>query len=156
MAVTDPAIRRAEPDDAVAVADLFLRCRHDAVPDIPPLVFPDDQVRAWLEGAVRQGREVWLAEAGAVVAFMLLEEDWLEQLYVDPSWTGRGLGASLLDVAKRRRPEGLQLWAFQSNRGALRFYERHGFVEAERTEGTRNQEGAPDVRYVWRPGVQPD
>jgi hypothetical protein len=30
-----------------------------------------------------------------------------------------------------------------------RFYERHGFVEAERTDGRRNEERAPDIRYVW-------
>ena len=68
-----------------------------------------------------------------------------------PSWTGRGIGTKLLEVAKRCRLEGLQLWTFQSNRRAHRFYERHGFVPAERTDGSGNQEQAPDVRYVWRP-----
>jgi GNAT superfamily N-acetyltransferase len=149
--VSAAAIRRAAAGDADAVADLFLRCRHHAVPDIPPLAFPDDSVRAWLEGVVRQGHEVWVAEAGDVVGFMLLEDDWVEQLYVDPSWTGQGIGASLLEIAKGRCPGGLQLWAFQSNGRALRFYERHGFVAVERTDGSHNQERAPDVRYVWRP-----
>ena len=148
-----PTIRRAGPADAGAVADLFLRCRHHAVPDIPPLAFPDDRVRAWVEGVVRQGREVWLAEVGtgAVVGFMFLEDDWIEQLYVHPSWTGRGIGTRLLDLAKRHRPEGLRLWAFQSNHRALRFYERHGFVAQEWTDVRANQERPPDVRYAWRP-----
>ena len=44
----------------------------------------------------------------------------------------------------------MQLWAFQSNTGALRFYERHGFVAVEETDGD-NEERAPDVRMVWRP-----
>jgi GNAT superfamily N-acetyltransferase len=149
--LTAPTIRRAEADDAVAVADLFLLCRHAAVPTIPPLAFPDEQVRDWLEGVVRQGREVWVAGCPAIVAFMLLVEGWIEQLYVDPSWTGRTIGSRLLEVAKGRSPEGLQLWAFQSNHRALSFYERHGFVAVERTDGTRNQERAPDVRYEWRP-----
>lgn len=67
----------------------------------------------------------------------------------DPSWTRRGIGTRLLSVAKRSRPEGLQLWTFQSNDGAHRFYERHGFKAEERTDGSRNQERTPNVRYVW-------
>lgn len=146
--VAAPTIRRAEESDAETVADVFLRCRHHAVPDIPPPAFPDEQVRAWLEGVVRNGREVWVAETTTILGFIMLEDDWIEQLYVDPDWTGRGVGAALLEVAKRHRPEGLQLWAFQSNRRALRLYERHGFVEVERTDGSHNQERAPDVRYA--------
>lgn len=151
-------IRRATALDAAAVAEVYVRCRHSAVPDIPPMRGPDDAVRQWLIGVVREGREVWLAETstGAVVALMLLEKDWIEQLYVDPSWTGRGIGTQLIEVAKQRRPSGLQLWTFQSNRRAHRFYERHGFVAEERTDGAGNQERAPDVRYVWRTRDQGD
>ncbi|BDH67877.1 hypothetical protein MTP06_13260 [Streptomyces sp. PLM4] len=32
-----------------------------------------------------------------------------------------------------------------------RFYERHGFTATARTDGTRNEEREPDVRYVWTP-----
>lgn len=81
---------------------------------------------------------------------VLLEGEWIEQLYVDPSWTGRRIGTRLLEVAKRSRPDGLQLWTFQSTHGAHRFYKRHGFKAEERTDGSRNQERAPDVRYVSR------
>ena len=62
--------------------------------------------------------------------------------------TGRGIGAELLRLAKRERPQGLRLWTFASNTAAQRFYERHGFVEAERTDAD-NEEGAPDILYVW-------
>ena len=146
-------LRRAEPSDADAVADLYVRARHHAVPAIPPLRPADDGARAWIAGVVRASREVWVAETddGDVVALMLLEGDWIEQLYVDPAWTGHGIGTRLVEVAKGRRPEGLQLWTFQSNHAAHRFYERHGFVAVERTDGPNNQERSPDVRYVWRP-----
>jgi len=43
------------------------------------------------------------------------------------------------------------LWTFVSNVRAQRFYERHGFTVAERTDGSGNEEKAPDLRYVWRP-----
>lgn len=146
-------VRRATGEDAAAVADLFVRARERAVPAIPPLARPGEQARAWLVRSVVDGREVWVAESetGRVVGMMMLTEDWIDQLYVDPDLTGRGIGKSLLDVAKRCRPAGLQLWTFQSNHRAHRFYERHGFQPVERTDGSGNQERAPDVRYVWRP-----
>ena len=63
---------------------------------------------------------------------------------MDPDLTGRGIGVGLLDLAKRERPHGLRLWTFVSNDGAQRFYEEVG-----RTNGSRNEERAPDIQYVW-------
>ena len=56
----------------------------------------------------------------------------------------------LMAVAKQQRADGLQLWTFEANQRARRFYERHGFVATGSTEGD-NEEGAPDVRYEWSP-----
>jgi hypothetical protein len=41
----------------------------------------------------------------------------------------------------------VRLWCFQANSGARRFYERHGFVAVEFTDGHDNEEGCPDVLY---------
>jgi hypothetical protein len=46
-------------------------------------------------------------------------------------------------------------WTFVSNEGAQRFYRRHGFHEVERTDGTRNEEGAPDILFAWSPHQTP-
>ena len=109
----------------------------------------DDEVREFFASVVLPTRDVWVAEAdGALVGVLVLEGDWVDHLYIVPEWTGHGLGARFLDLAKQERPAGLQLWAFQSNERALRFYERHGFVAMETTDGD-NEEGEPDVRYVW-------
>ena len=51
-------------------------------------------------------------------------------------------------LARQRQPGQLQLWAFQSNAGGRRFYERHGFAAVEFTDGAGNEERWPDVRYV--------
>ena len=81
--------------------------------------------------------------------YIVLDGSWVDQLYVDPAMTGRGVGTALVELAKRERPDGLRLWTFASNTGAQRFYERHGFVEVRRTDGRENEERAPDILYVW-------
>lgn len=147
-----PRLRRATGADAGSAAEVYLRARHEAVPDIPPLVHSDDDVRRWMHGVLRD-QEAWLAAAGdgTVLGLRVLDGDWIGHLYVDPAWTGRGLGTRLAELARKRRPGGLQLWTFASNQGAQRFYERHGFTIAERTDGSGNEERAPDLRYAWRP-----
>jgi GNAT superfamily N-acetyltransferase len=118
-------------------------------------VHSDDEVRAWFREVVLPSREVWVAETGAtIVALLVLDGDWVDQLYVEPGWTGRGVGSRLLGLAKDQRPAGLSLWAFQSNLGARRFYERHGFVATKTTDGD-NEEGAPDVLYEWAGSHKP-
>jgi GNAT superfamily N-acetyltransferase len=95
-------------------------------------------------------RETWLAEAhGVIVAVLVLDGAEVDQLYVDPGWQRGGIGSKLLRLAQDRRPGGLALWTFQSNRAARRFYERHGFVAVDWTDGSTNEEHAPDVRYLW-------
>jgi hypothetical protein len=74
--------------------------------------------------------------------------------YAYRSWPS-SIGSSLIAVAKRQRPGGLKLWTFEANSRARRFYERHGFVVTGGTDGG-NEEGAPDVRYEWRPCASSD
>jgi GNAT superfamily N-acetyltransferase len=146
-------IRRAASPDATATAELYLRARRagGANGAIPPLVHDDEDVTGWLTQVVIPTLECWLAEheSGALIGMLVLQDDWIDQLYVDPDLTGAGIGAELIAVAKRERPDGLRLWTFVSNEGAQRFYLRHGFHEVERTDGSRNEEGAPDILYAW-------
>jgi GNAT superfamily N-acetyltransferase len=144
------AVRRANRRDAPAVADVLIRSRRAAAGSIPPSVHSDGETRDWIATVVIPGREVWLASAGGQpVAVLVLDGDWIDQLYVLPAWTGRGVGSRLVGLAKERRPAGLQLWTFVTNVGAQRFYRRHGFVVAETTDGSANEEKAPDLRLVW-------
>jgi GNAT superfamily N-acetyltransferase len=149
---TGSQVRRATAADADSAAELYLCARQHAVPQIPPLAHPDDEVRQWMHRVLDE-QEAWLAIAGdgTLLGLMILDGDWVEQLYLDPAWTGRGLGTRFIALAKQRRPGGLQLWTFASNVAAQRFYERHGFAIQERTDGSGNEEKAPDLRYVWRP-----
>jgi GNAT superfamily N-acetyltransferase len=149
----ETTLRRAVREDAAAVASLLIRSRRAAVGSIPPSAHTDSEVETYVRTVVVPECEVWLAVAadGQARAVLVLDKDWVSQLYVDPSWTGRGLGSRLLDLAKERRPVGLQLWTFMTNDGAKRFYERHGFVAVETTDGHENEEKQPDIRFVWQP-----
>ncbi|HEX5540468.1 MAG TPA: GNAT family N-acetyltransferase [Micromonospora sp.] len=143
--------RRATSPDSAAVAEVWLRSYAAALPTVRR-THSDDAVRAWIIDVVVPDLETWVAVAEAtVVGMMVLHGDWLEQLYLDPPWRGQGVGDGFVDLAKQRRPDGLQLWTFQVNGPARRFYERHGFVAVEETDGSGNEEREPAVRYVWRP-----
>jgi GNAT superfamily N-acetyltransferase len=147
--VTGALLRRALPAGSDVLASVWLRARAASVPAIPPPVHTEGEVRAWFRDVVLADREVWVADAGGQpVALLVLDREWVDQLYVEPTLTGRGLGSRLLELAKARRPAGLELWTFAANAGARRFYERNGFREAEQSSGN-NEEGAPDVRYRW-------
>jgi GNAT superfamily N-acetyltransferase len=146
-------VRRATVDDAAAVADVFLGSFHATYPF--PLAHTDDEVRGWIRDRLIPDHEVWVAVDGEqIVALLALAPGWVEQLYVAPDRLGQGIGGRLIALAQSRQPEGLQLWTFQVNERARGFYEHHGFIAVEQTDGSGNQERQPDVRYEW-PGTAP-
>ncbi|MET8813336.1 GNAT family N-acetyltransferase [Streptomyces sp. NPDC004549] len=152
MTTTPVSLRRAVAADARPTADVWLRSFAAALPTV---VRPhsDDEVRAYLRDVVLPRHETWVAEdaEAGIVGMMVLDGETLSQLYLDPDWRGHGLGDRFVALAKERVPGGLDLWAFQVNKPARRFYERQGFTAVEYTDGAGNEEREPDVRYVWRP-----
>ncbi|CAN5592175.1 GNAT family N-acetyltransferase [soil metagenome] len=153
MAATaaDLDIRRATADDGQGIGDVWLASWY-ATFDFTP-GHPDDACRLWLTGTLVPSTEAWVAtdHGGTVVALLAVSDTMVEQLYVMPSWIGRGLGRRLIELAKARRPDGLDLFCFQVNARARTFYEHHGFRAVAFGDGRGNQEHQPDVRYAWRP-----
>ncbi|QKV98236.1 GNAT family N-acetyltransferase (plasmid) [Streptomyces sp. NA02950] len=144
-------LRRAGSADAFPAADVWLRSFNAALPSVR-CAHSDAEVRDWFLRVLVPRYETWVAVTGdRVVGVLVLNGVELKQLYLDPAWRGRGLGDRFMALAKQEQPDGLTLWTFQVNMPARRFYERHGFIEAERTDGRRNDEREPDVRYVWQP-----
>ncbi len=145
-------IRRARTAEAARLTDVFISVRRENLGAIPALVHDADSVRNWVATVLLAHQDVWVVEQDATVVGLLALQppDRLEHLYLMRSATGQGIGSALLEVARRELGGAVQLWTFQSNSGARRFYERHGFRVVEMTDGD-NEEGAPDVRYLWDP-----
>jgi GNAT superfamily N-acetyltransferase len=147
----DLTVRHAEPGDGRGIGDVLVdswRATFDF-----PAAHPDEDVRVWVVEHLVPTTESWVAvhPDGTVVGVLSLSETMVDQLYLSPSWIGRGLGTRLLDLAKTRRPDGLDLYCFQANARARRFYERHGFEPIAFGDGSGNEERQPDIRYAWRP-----
>ena len=142
-------LRRAVVTDGDAVASVFCSARA-GMTYLPPLDVPE--ASAHFRDHVAAEQETWVAlEEHVVVGFATLGLEELDHLYVAPVAQGQGIGTALLDHAKALRPGGFELWVFQRNVSARRFYERHGCVLLYETDGAANMEREPDARYGWRP-----
>jgi hypothetical protein len=69
---SDLRLRRGTDADADIAAEVYLRARHHAIPEIPPLAHPADEVRQWMRGVLAE-QKVWLACAddGAPLGLMV-------------------------------------------------------------------------------------
>lgn len=124
--------------------------------DYLPALHTEAETRAFIRDVVCS-HKVWLAEddggdAGAL-GFAACKDGFLHHLYVSPGAQNCGAGGRLLRQVKTAMPDGFRLWCFQANRGARRFYERHGLYCARLTPGGGNEENLPDALYVW-PGIE--
>lgn len=154
------ALRPARQGDGPGCSSVYLRSRQFALSTVP-VGHSDAEVRRWMADDMIGRTDMTVAEVdGVIVGFMVLETTapgcgWIEQLYLDPTWMGRGLGERFLDTAKHRCAGELQLWTFAVNGSARRFYAGAGFQEMEHTDGSANEERAPDVRMRWSDDAEP-
>ncbi len=147
--VTPLLIRKASAADARAVADVYLAARETALPSAK-WAHDGPQVRSWIAESLIPAVGVHVACVGdAVAGFIALQNEWVAQLYIHPDHWRRGLGSMLMNFAKSEHPGGLRLWCFQYNKPAMAFYEGHGFVAIETTDGHGNEEHEPDILYQW-------
>ena len=151
-------IRSALDSDSDAIAEVYLRAWKFAMPFVRN-AHSDEEVRAWIRGRVVPGGRVLVAEEGGGIVAMLAHSDdgqhfWIDQLYVDPAFGRRGIGAALLDRALAvAAGRAVRLYSFQANAAARAFYERHGFRAIAFGDGSGNEERCPDVLYERAPGA---
>jgi GNAT superfamily N-acetyltransferase len=136
--------------DAAEVARFYQNIRRDTV----PVIHSVEDIGNWLvEARIPRGSSYVLEQEGRLLGWLDVVPGELDQLYLRRGSTGQGLGKLLLEFAKRQSPAGLELYTFQVNSGARRFYAREGFVEIEWGDGNQNEEGRPDVKMSW-PGTR--
>jgi ribosomal protein S18 acetylase RimI-like enzyme len=65
---------------------------------------------------------------GRIVGYVAVTRSHVENLFVDPSAQGKGVGLSLLSAAEERIFGPVTLRCLHANERARRFYERQGFA----------------------------
>jgi len=141
-------LRRLELADMNMAARVHRTAFDSALPWLAGLHTPGED-RWFFRERVFGTCDVWGAfDDATMIGMLAFREDWIDQLYVLPTAQGRGIGTGLLEVAQNAFDR-LQLWTFQRNGPARRFYEARGFALVRETDGARNEEKEPDALYVW-------
>jgi GNAT superfamily N-acetyltransferase len=143
-----PMLRKLALTDMDAAALIHRAAFDDALPALAGLHTPAED-RWFFRERVFTACELWgLFDRAELTGMIAFREGWVDHLYVRPDAQARGVGTELLQVAQRAFGD-VQLWTFQCNLRARRFYETRGFVLVEETDGARNEEKEPDARYRW-------
>lgn len=141
-------LRQLELADMDTAALVHRAAFEDALPWLTGLHTPAEDRRYFRERVFTMC-EVWGAfDAAAMVAMIAFRDGWIDQLYVLPAHQGCGIGTDLLRIAQKSCPR-LELWTFQRNMRARRFYEARGFALVRETDGVDNDEKEPDALYLW-------
>lgn len=144
------SIRPAHPEDAEPIGQLFAASRR-LLTFLPELHTVEEDL-AYIRDTVMAEQLVTVAlRDDAIVGFVAETPGWINHFYMDPGQLRTGIGSVLLGVAKGHN-QTLDLWCFRDNTGARAFYEKHGFVAVEATDGAGNEAKAPDIRYRWQRG----
>ena len=150
-----PTLRAATAADAAAVATLLIDSRLALMP-FAPSAHSDEETHRWVAGTLIPGGGVTVATLqGAIVGVVAVQRQggmgWINQLMVDPQQVKRGIGHALLHHALQQLPRPVQLYTFQANWAARRFYEQQGWRAVAFTDGADNEEQVPDVLYRLDP-----
>jgi len=144
-------IRDYRPEDFDAVTILWRVSREKSLPEFQRAkghFFHEDQ--DYFREHVLKDNRVWVVEMDHhPVAFMAMNNEFIDQLYVQPDYQMRGIGTMLLDYARQLSPDHVWLYTLQANVNARAFYEKNGFV-AEKYGFSPPPENEPDVEYHWR------
>jgi putative acetyltransferase len=142
-------LRLLELNDMDQAAVVQRRSRDRALPWMKVLHTPEED-RWFFREHVFKTCQLWgYFEDGELAGFIAFREGWIDHLYVLPTSQRRGIGSALLQVAQRTK-RNLNLWTFQRNTTARRFYKKHAFALIKETDGSGNEENEPDALYTWR------
>jgi len=106
----------------------------------------------WVSDSLIPSGGVTVASVGEKIVGVLAvsrtkDTSWIDQLYIQPEYCGRGIGSQLLRAALSYLKRPIRLYTFHQNDAARRFYESFGFKPIEYGDGSENEERCADVLY---------
>lgn len=128
-------LRRATPDDLDAIVRIWHSGWRDAHRRrVPPVLYRFRTLESYPPRVRERLRSTWVAViGGAVVGFVVVIDNEVEQLYVSDDGRGSGTGAALLGQGERVIAEGghdrAWLAVATGNTEAQGFYERVGWQD---------------------------
>jgi len=161
-------IRKAEPKDADAIADIHHAAWQGAYAGIIPHralnVMISRRGRDWWANAIRRAASVLVVEIGGKVAGYatigknrareLRQEGEIYELYVRPEYQGIGLGTRLFNAARERLAahglRGLVVWALEENDNAVAFYAGSGGKDIAEGVEIFDQKALKKIAFVWK------
>ena len=160
-------IRRAEPKDADAIADVHHEAWQGAYAGIIPhrslAAMINRRGTAWGANAIRRAASVLVVELGGEVvgyatlgrnrARELSQQGEISALYLKPEYQGVGLGSRLFRAAREKLAahglNGLVVWALEENVNALDFYLGAGGRDIAEGVEVFDQKALRKVAFVW-------
>jgi len=144
-------IRAATTNDADTIVNILTASKAEYLPYLPTVHTPEEDLN-WAKNTLIPKSNVVIAQyenqdVGVLSTSVENQMGWIDQLYLLPGFTGRGIGSKLLAHALIELPRPVRLWAFQANTKARQFYESHGFIAIKLTDGENNEEKTPDVLF---------
>lgn len=160
-------IRKAEPDDAGAIADVHMEAWRGAYSGIIPYRTLTAMINrrgpGWWANAIRRAATVLVVEIGGTIvgyatigrnrARELKQQGEIYELYLRPEYQGIGLGTRLFAAARRTLVDhglkGMVVWALEDNDNALAFYAGVGGRDVAEGVEVFEQKALKKVAFVW-------
>lgn len=160
-------IRRAEPEDAEAIAAVHDRAWRGAYAGIIPHRALNAMIGRrgpkWWANAISRSTTVLLLQVGGVLAGYatvgrsrardLSQAGEIYELYLSPEFQGIGFGRRLFDAARETLAahgfDGLVVWVLEENEPARSFYEQIGGQDAADSVEIFDNKALRKIAYVW-------
>lgn len=137
-------IRQAVKNDASRIAEILIftkRMNYRQIFQNDLVSFGEMQVYPLAKNYIDNPdklKGIWVYDDGIVKGMVHIQENRIEELYVDSFFENQGIGTELMEFAIERMGCN-SLWVLEKNTKAIHFYKKHGFLftgERRLQEGT--------------------